>query len=208
MRVREQLLGAALLLGATYFGILRIAEAKCDEAVGSRVLPLDRTQPEDLLAFGRFQEELNRLGQAALARRLEDLRERKELWIAPELGSGRWAAYVEALGLARRIYIRQVALLNPRAHLYPHGAADVPFGHQDAFALVSLGGAMRHELAHYDGAIEESDAYRQELAWYEELRASPLIVAREGEERRRFDWALESAMASARKAAASVGAAN
>ena len=105
----------------------------------------------------------------------------------------------------RRIYIRRVALVNPRLHLYPAGAGDVPAGHQIAFAWLSLGGAMRHELAHLDGAIEEAEAYRIELAWYEEIRQSPFLTSREGEERVLWDWALESAVASARKAAARAG---
>jgi hypothetical protein len=207
MRAREQLIGAALLAVATYYGVLRIAEAKCDAAVGSLGTLIDESRPEDLAAFQRLRGQLTVFGQNGFADRLEQLRQKKELWVAPGLGPDRWAAYVESLGLVRRIYIRRVALINPRLHLYPAGAADVPANHQIAFAWLSLGGAMRHELAHRDGAIEESEAYRIELAWYEEIRQSPFLTSREGEDRALWDWALESAVASARKAASRAGAA-
>ena len=192
---------------ATYCGILRIAEAKCDAAVGSLGTPIDPSQPEDLAAFQRLRGQLTTLGQAGFADRLEELRRRREVWAAPGLGPDRWAAYVESLGLVRRIYIRRVALINPRRHLYPIDPVGVPPGHQVAFAWLSLGGAMRHELAHKDGALEEAEAYRIELAWYEEVRRSTFLASLEGDERSRWDWALESAVASARKAAASAGGA-
>lgn len=206
MRARDQLLGAVVLAITTYFGVLRIAEAKSDAAVGSRGLMLDENQPADLAAFRRFQAQLVVMGQEVLADRLEELRRGRELWVAPGLGPDRWAAYVESLGLVRRIYIRRVALLNPPAHLYPRGAPLVPLGHQTAFGWLSLGGAMRHELAHRDGLIEEADAYRVELAWYEEVSQSPFIAALEGEERAAWEWALESALSSARRAARLAGA--
>lgn len=206
MRARDQLIGVVALAVATYFGILRIAEAKCDEAVGSRGIRIDREAPEEFAAFGRLQARLLRLGERDLANRLEALRARNELWAAPGLGPERWAAYVESLGLVRRIYIRRVALLDPRRHLYPRGAPDVPAAHQDAFAWLSLGGAMRHELAHHDGAIEEEDAYREEIAWYEHVAASAFVASLEGEERAAWDWAIESAILSARKASEKAGA--
>jgi len=207
MRARDQLIGALVLAIATYFGVLRIAEAKSDAAVGSRGLLLDEKQPVDLAAFRRFEARLVVMGQKALADRLEELRLGRELWVAPGLGADRWAAYVDSLGLVRRIYIRRVALLNPPAHLYPRGAPLVPLGHQIAFGWLSLGGAMRHELAHRDGLIDEADAYRVELAWYEEVGQSPFMAELEGEERVAWEWALESALASARKAAGLAGAA-
>jgi len=207
MRAREQLIGAAILATATYYGLLRIAEAKCDAAVGSLGTPIDESRPEDLAAFRKLQQQLIIFGQGPLAARLEELRGRHELWVAPGLGPDRWAAYVEALGLARRIYIRRVALMNPRRHLYPIDPVGVPAEHQMAFAWLGLGGAMRHELAHRDGAIEEAEAYRIEIAWYEEIRQSSFLASIEGDERARWEWALESAIASARKAAARAGAA-
>lgn len=206
MRARDQIIGAAALAVVTYFGVLRIAAAKCDETVGSRGIRIDRAAPVEYAAFERLQGQLAQIGEGELADRLEALRARNELWAAPGLGPERWAAYVESLGLVKRIYIRRVALLNPVAHLYPGGASGVPGGYQEAYAWLSLGGAMRHELAHRDGAIEEGDAYREEIAWYQRVAASAFIGALEGEERAAWDWALESAMASARKAAEKAGA--
>ena len=52
----------------------------------------------------------------------------------------------------------------------------VPQAHQANYAWVSLGGALRHELAHYDGSTDEPSAYRQELAWYQELKQSALLA--------------------------------
>jgi hypothetical protein len=206
MRTRDQLIGAVTLALVTYFGVLRIAEAKCDAAVGSRALPLDDTHPDAFSAFRRLQKQLTVMDQAALADRLESLRVARELWVAPGLGPDRWAAYVEALGLVRRIYIRRLALLDPLAHLYPRGApAAAPPAEQAAFAWLSLGGAMRHELAHRDGAIDEAAAYAVELAWYEEVRGSNFIGSLEGEDRAAWDWALDSSIASARKAARLAG---
>ena len=71
MRARDQLIGALVLAIATYFGVLRIAEAKCDAAVGSRGLLLDENQPADVAAFRRFEAQLAVMGQKALADRLE-----------------------------------------------------------------------------------------------------------------------------------------
>lgn len=206
MQVREQLIGAVVLVAATYYGVLRIAEAKCDAAVGSLGVLLDENRPDDLAAFRRLQSQLGRFGQSTLADRLEQLRQEGELWLAPGLGPERWAAYVESLGLVRRIYVRQVALRNPRLHLYPAGAIDVPENYQVAFAWLSLGGAMRHELAHHDGALEETEAYRLELAWYEEVRQSAFVTALDDDERPGWDWAFESAISSARKAASQAAA--
>lgn len=207
MRARDQLIGAAALAVAMYYGLLRIAEAKCDESVGSRGILISNGAPVEYAAFERLEARLTEMGEGAFAERLEDLRARKELWAAPGLGAGRWAAYVESLGLVKRIYIRRVALLNPLDHLYPNGAPQVPAAHQEAYAWISLGGAMRHELAHRDGALEESDAYRQEIAWYERVQASTFIASLDEEERPAWDWAIESAILSARKAAQKAGAA-
>jgi hypothetical protein len=201
MRIRNQLIGAIALATATYYGVLRIAETKCDEAVGSRGVLLDQSRPEELAAFHRLQSQLVVMGQAGLAGRLEALRLKRELWVAPGLGPERWAAYVESLGLVRRVYIRRVALLNPREHLYPEGAVGVPEGHQIAFAWLGLCGAMRHELAHRDGAREEAQAYEQEIAWYDDILHSPFLNDLRGDERSAWDWALEAAVMSARKAA-------
>lgn len=207
MRLRDQLIAAVALGGVTYIGLIRIAEAKCDAAAGSHGLPMRAAEPGDFEAFMGLQAQLVALGQAGLSARLDELNQRRELFVAPALGPERWAVYVESLGLVRRIYVRRVALRDPRRHLYPHGSRDnIPINFQDAFAWLSLGGAMRHELAHYDGALEEREAYLQELAWYEEIRRSDFLNGLEGEERAAWSWGLESAILSARKAARQAGA--
>lgn len=206
MRVRDQLIGVVALAIATYFSVMRIAEAKCDAAVGSRGILLDKNQPDDFAAFQRLLADISRMGQSALAARLGELQQKKELWIAPALGPSRWAAYVDAIGLVQRIYIRRVALLNPIAHLFPHGAPpDLPAAYPIAFASLSLAGAMRHELAHRDGTLDEALAYEKELEWYEEVQAS-FVTSLEGEERAAWEWAVKSALLSARKAARRAGA--
>ena len=81
MRARDQLIGAVTLAVATYFGVMRIAEAKCDAAVGSRALPLDESRPDDLAAFRRLQQQLVSMGQAPFAERLESLRRDGYGWL-------------------------------------------------------------------------------------------------------------------------------
>jgi hypothetical protein len=206
MRARDQLIGAVALAAATYFGVLRIAEAKCDAAVGSRGERIGAHRPAALAALMRLEAQLQAMGQTELVNRIEQVRARGELWVAPAMGRERWAAFVEVLGLVRRIYVRGPALSNPLEHLYPEGAPKVPVAFQTAFAWLSLAGAMRHELAHYDGAIAETEAYTVELAWYDEVRASTFVTGLAGEQREAWNWALESAILSARQAARKAGA--
>lgn len=206
MRARDQLLVAVVLLVATGFGLRRIAESKNEAAVGSAVFRLDEKRPDDLAAWRRLQGELATLGQGALAERLEALRQDGRIWVAAALGPDRWAVFVESLSLVRRIYIRRVALLDPVRHLYPVPRPDVPAAYQAAFARVSLGGALVHEMAHYDGHLDEPAAYAREIAWYEELQRSPFLQALPEADRRAWEWALEAATLSARGAAAKAGA--
>ena len=200
MSARRQIVAAVLLAVATYGVLLQIAESKVERAVGAGGFRLDTRRPSELEAFERERASLAEIGQQALADRLERLRESGALWIAPSLGADRWAVFVESLRLVRRIYVRRAALLDPRAHLYPAIAADIPDANQRAFAWISLSGALRHELAHYDGMIEEADAYAAEIAWYEAVRASPWFASLSAGRRRVFDWALESAVLTARRA--------
>jgi hypothetical protein len=185
---------------ATYFALVRIAEAKSDAAVGGGGIAVDRQHPVEMEAFERLRSRLARMGAGALGDRLERLREAREVWVAPELGPERWAVFVEALSLVRRIYVRREALLDPVAHLYRTPRPDIPPAYQEAHATVGLAGALRHELAHHDGVRREDEAYDAELAWYEELRRSPFLDGLSGEERRAWEWGLESAVLSARKA--------
>jgi hypothetical protein len=185
---------------ATYFALVRIADAKSDASVGGGGVPVDRQHPAEIEAFARLRSRLARMGAGALGDRLERLREDRAVWVAPHLGPERWAVFVEALSLVRRIYVRREALLDPVAHLYRSPRADIPPAYQEAHAFISLASALRHELAHYDGMEREDEAYDVELAWYEELKRSPFLDGLSGEERRPWEWGLESAVLSARKA--------
>jgi hypothetical protein len=203
MRLRAELLGAAVLVAATYFAVLRVGEAKNEAAVGSGVFPLVEGHRAELLAFGELRAQLERMGEQALSNRLGELRQDRKIWVAPFLGRERWAVFVETTALVRRIYVRQQALLNPRSHLYPAGPPpDIPEDYQDAFAWVSLAGTLRHELAHYDGLMEEAAAYDRELAWYEGLKRSPFLASLPEAARRAWEWGIESAILSARQARA------
>jgi hypothetical protein len=166
------------------------------------VAPLDARRSAELEAFQELRTRLVRLGDAPLAERLERLRADGEIWVAPRLGPERWAVFVEALSLVKRIYLRREALLDPVAHLYRTARPDIPRPYQEAHAWIGLAGALRHELAHRDGVHDEGQAYDAELAWYETLRQAPLLEKSGGEERRAWEWGLESAVLSARKARA------
>ncbi len=200
MRTRDQALVALLLAGTTWAGIHRIAEAKSEAAAGGGVFRLAESRGREMEAFAGVRSDLAQLGQAALADRLEALREDGGLWVAPRLDPGRWAVYVESLRMVRRIYIRQEALLRPVEHLFHGVSSDAPPRHREAFARLSLGGALAHELAHYDGLIDEAAAYERELAFYEEVRGSPFFAGLAGEPRAAYEWALDSAVLSAQAA--------
>src|SRR6185295_16492448 len=159
MRPRDQLIGAVVLCAATWFSLLRIAESKNEAAVGSATYSLAAGHVPEREAFEALRTRLEGAGQQPFSRRLEELRAANRIWIAPALGPGRWAVFVESLGLVRRIYIRRLALLDPRAHLAQQGPFEGAPEQQDLFACLSLCGALRHELAHYDGQLDEAAAY-------------------------------------------------
>jgi len=200
MRVRDQLVVAVLLADVTWLGLHRVAEAKNEAAVGGGAFRLAPPRSAEVDAFARVRGDLVQLGQGEMAARLERLQQDGHLWVAPRLDAGRWAVYVQSLGLVRRVYVRQEALLRPLDHLFRGASSPAPPRYQEAFARLALGGALVHELAHYDGLIEEGAAYDRELAWYEEIRASPFVASLTGEAREAYDWALESAILSARAA--------
>jgi hypothetical protein len=200
LRVRDQLAVAAVLGLATYFALLRIAEAKSETAVGGQVAPIDAQRREELEAFQELRARIARMGDVPLADRLERLREAREIWVAPRLGPERWAVFVEALSLVKRIYLRREALLDPVAHLYRTARPDIPRAYQEAHAWIGLAGAVRHELAHRDGVGDEAGAYDAELAWYETVRQAAPLARMGDDERRAWEWGLESAVLSARKA--------
>jgi hypothetical protein len=99
LRIRDQLIVAAALGIATYFALVRIAEAKCENAVGGEVAPLDAQRRPELEAFQGLRARIARMGDVPLADRLERLRAAREIWVAPRLGPERWAVFVEALSL-------------------------------------------------------------------------------------------------------------
>jgi len=200
MRARDQLIGAVLLVAVTGFGLYRIAQAKNETTVGGDAFRLDESWPAEMAAFQGVRARIVEMGDPALAERLEALRRDGEIWVAPKLGAGRWAAFVDTLHLVRRIYVRRVALIDPLAHLYGRPRPDIPLTYQRAHAWITLAGALRHELAHRDGAIDEGPAYDAEIAWYEQLRQSPFLASLEGEERAAWEWGIDSAILSARKA--------
>jgi hypothetical protein len=199
MRPRDQLIGAVVLIGATYFGLYRIAEAKNETTVGGGVFRLDDARGPELRAFQAVLAEITKMGDAALAERLEALRKDGKIWVAPKMGPERWAVFVDSLKLVRRIYVRRVALLDPVAHLYGEPRPEVPAHFQRAHAWISLAGALRHELAHHDGA-DEGLAYEAEIVWYEALKQSPFFAALQGDQRGAWEWGIDSAILSARRA--------
>ena len=62
---------AAALGVATYFALLRIAEAKSETAVGGEVIPLDAQHPAEGEAFENLRSRIAGMGDAALSDRLE-----------------------------------------------------------------------------------------------------------------------------------------
>ena len=200
MRARDQIAVAAVLAAATYFALRHVAEGKSEAAVGGGVFRPDAHHRDESEALDRLRAQLEKMGDPGLAQRLDRLRASGELWIAPGLGPDRWAVFVTALGLSRRIYVRREALLDPVAHLYRAPRPDIPAEYKHAHAWTSLAGALRHEVAHFDGVREEAPAYDAEIEWYEARRRSGFLDSLAGEERRAWEWGIESATLSARKA--------
>ena len=180
--------------------MLRISQAKNEAAVGGETFVLDEPHPAERDAFARLLTRIGRMGDRALADRLEARRASGEIWVAPRLGPERWAVFARTGPLVHRIYIRREALLDPVAHLYAGSRPDIPLAYREAHAWISLAGTLRHELAHRDGVRSEAAAYAIELDWYESLRQAPFLEGRPEEERRAWTWGLESAVLSARKA--------
>lgn len=198
--LRQQLLLGALLLVSTGVGIRNIAQARNEAAVGGRVHRLDPQRDGEGAALRRVIEGFEVLGQPGLAERFRGLEAQGALWVAASLDPGHWALYVDTFRIVRRIYIREAALLSPEAHLFPDGDASIAPERRRAFARVSLAGALFHELQHWDGVAEEARAYDLEIAWLEALRSRAADL--EGETRRAFEWGVDSAVLSARKARA------
>jgi hypothetical protein len=188
---------AAALVVSTWFAIERIAELKADGLAGGESFALDRRHPQELAAFGGLLDALRGWGETGLASELAGLQESGRLWIAPHL-AGRSAIYVEALSLVSRIYVRRDELLRTRV---PFPDLELPAAARRAFSEISLAGTLFHELQHAGGLEDEGATYDREIAFYQALGDSQLPRL-EGEKKRWFEWAVASAVESARAARA------
>jgi hypothetical protein len=184
---------AAAIVASTYFAILRIAEEKANALAGGATFVLDERRSEEWQAFGRLREQLRRWGEADLATALLRLQGSGDLWVAPALGGERSAIFVNALDLITRVYVRRDKLV-PRRLPFPD--LDVPESAQRTFESIRLAGTLLHELQHYQGLEDETATYEQEIQWYEDLRERRLDLLG-GEERRLFEWAVDSAIETA-----------
>jgi hypothetical protein len=101
-----------------------------------------------------------------------------------------------------RVYVRRDELV---ARSLPFPDLDIPDRARRTFATIRLAGTLLHELQHEHGAEDEGVAYEREMAWYRGLgeRTADRL---EGEERRWFEWAVESALESADAARAKASA--
>jgi hypothetical protein len=95
-----------------------------------------------------------------------------------------------------RIYVRRDELVSGRA-VFPD--LDIPDAARRSFVTVSLAGTLFHELQHYLGLEDEGITYDREIAWYRGLDEAH-IGGLVGERRRWFEWAVASALESARAA--------
>lgn len=184
--------GAAIVV-STYYAILGIAAYKADALAGGGTFVLDGRRPAEDGALDALSGQLREWGEPELAEALGRLRASGNLWVAPRLAGGRSAIYVSSLGLVSRIYVRGDVLV---ARGLPFPDLDVPEAAQRAFAAMRLAGTLVHELAHYEGVIDETAAYEREMAWYRQL-GERAALRPSGEDRRWFDWALSSALDSA-----------
>jgi len=190
------LAAAVAILASTYFAILEIAESKADGLAGGETFVLDSRHGAESAAFSGLLARLGEWDEEGLAASLVSLRDAGHIHVAPRLGGGRSAVYVNALGLVSRIYLRGDNLV---LRGLPFPDLDIPERAQRTFAMIRLAGTLVHELAHYGGIEDEDAAYDREIEWYRQLgeRNADRLA---GDERRLFDWALASALASAEAA--------
>jgi len=196
----KRLVVALLIVAATVATIRVIAARKNEELAGPATYRLD--QGPERHAFDSLVDELERLEQAALASRLRALDADGLLWVGPFLPGERQAVYVSSLGLIERIYVDRDALLLEEL---PFPGSDLPEEWRRLYGLLRLGGTLYHEIQHLDGVLEETVAYRREAAWYTAVAETDYVRGLAGEDQRRYDWALESAILSVGKAAERAG---
>ena len=185
-----------LIVGATYLAILRIAEHKADSLAGGGTFRLDGSGSVEMRSFDGLLDQLRRWNDPGFATSLSALRESGHLWVAPHLAGDRSAIYVNALGLVARIYVRRDELFDREL---PFPDLDVPDAAQRQFATIRLAGTLFHELQHYDGLEDEGATYDREIEWYQRLR-DQVLPGLDGERHRWFEWAVDSAIESARAA--------
>lgn len=183
----------AAIVASTYYAIVRIAEHKADALAGGETFVLDARHAAEKGALDALSGQLRGWGEDALATSLDQLQGSGQLWVAPRLAGGRSAVYVNALGLVSRVYVRGDEIVVRRL---PFPDLDIPDEARRTFVTIRLAGTLFHELQHHQGVEDEDAAYEREMAFYRglgERNADRL----EGEEKRWFEWALESALDSA-----------
>jgi hypothetical protein len=184
---------AVLIVAATYFAILRIAEHKADALAGGGTFRLDPAHPAQMRAFDELVDDLRLWKQTELADSLGALRGDGQIWVAPDLGGNRSAIYVDALGLAKRIYVRDDGLVGREL---PFPGQNLPDAAQRLFVRIRLAGTLFHELQHRNGLEDEATTFDREVAWYQGLRQD-VLPGLAGEDARFFEWAIDSAIKSA-----------
>ena len=187
---------AAAIVVSTYYAIVRVAEEKANALAGGQTFVLDRESRAEWEAFAALRERLREWDEADLAVALLRLQESGDLWVAPDLEGGRSAISVSTLKL-NRIFVRRDELV---ARTLPFPDLDVPEWAQRTFATMRLAGTLFHELQHYQGLDDELATYEREIEWYRGLRGR-MLDRLQGEERRWFEWAVDSAIETAAAAA-------
>jgi hypothetical protein len=193
MKLLARLGLAILIVAATYFAILRIAEDKAETLAGGDTFPLDPAHPAQMRAFDELVADLRLWKQADLAESLRALRNEGQIWVAPHLGGNRSAIYVNALGLTKRIYVRDDGLVGREL---PFPGLNVPEAAQLLFTRIRLAGTLLHELQHRNGLEDERATYDREVEWYRSLKQD-VLPGLAGEDVRFFEWAIDSATKSA-----------
>jgi len=188
----------AIMLATSAWAMVNITVAKNETAVGGTVYRLDPGRAAAFKGWEHVVAHLREIGETELLAQLEERRAQEQVWIAPRMPPGIRAAWVATLGLVKRIYVAERELVSTPEALYPQ--LDVPPAHRETFAWMSLAGTLVHELAHARGVEAETGAYAIELQWLHTLRNLPRLQALPPEQRRAYDWAIETAIGNAERA--------
>jgi hypothetical protein len=193
LKALSKLAVAVAIVVSTYYAIVGVAQYKADALAGGGAFVLDERQVAENAAFDALLAQLREWGEIEFAAALARLRDSGHLWIAPRLTGGRSAIYVNSLGLVSWVYLRRDELVAPSL---PFPDADIPEAAQRTFATIRLAGTLFHELQHYQGVEDEGVAYEREMDWYRGLGEGS-AERLSGEQGRRFEWAVASALESA-----------